>query len=182
MKTLAGWNTKVLAGTLLFLAGTACAGEPAQKSETHSFKVRGNISYRCYSGSGAQKNTDSRTKAPCDSQTRKQTLVDEVIQIEIKAEPNPDDSKDLYGEWKKDIDFEGRKFSAFLSLAKSVDTPSKTPYRLMVDANDDEPGHRRTTTSADARQVKDFNILTLRYASKEQPEEIEYDLLIEAVQ
>jgi hypothetical protein len=30
--------------------------------------------------------------------------------------------------------------------------------------------------------VKDFNILTLRYASKEQPEEIEYDLLIEAVQ
>jgi len=166
----------------MILAGAVCADDAQPKGETHAFKVRGIVSYRCYGGYGPVKGVDSRTKVVCDNETKKKTLVDEVVKVLIKSEPNPDDSKDLYGSWNKDFQFEGRKFTAFLALSKEIDKPSKTPYRLAVDAYDDEPSPRRTSTSADAAQVKELNALTVQYSSMGQPVEIEYTLSVTPVQ
>jgi hypothetical protein len=182
MESLTDWKRTIFFLVVILLTGAVSAGEIPQKSETYSFKVRGDVSYRCYGGYGAQKDVDSRTKVACDNSTKKETLVNEVVTVQIKAEPNPDDSKDMDGDWVKDVQFEGRKFTAFLSLFKAVDVPSKNPYQLTVDAHDDEPSHRTTSTFAVARQVKDLNALTVRYSSKEQPEEIEFTLQIEPVQ
>lgn len=176
---------KCIAGFLFISSALATesvsAGDLTPKSETYSFKVSGKVSYRCYGGYGPKKGVDSRTKVPCDNETKKETLFNQIVVVQIKTEPNPDDSKDLYGSWDKSVEFEGRKFTAFLSLSKTVDVESKTPYRLSVDARDDEPMHRQTTTFSEATRVKDLNALTVNYNSSDQPEEIEYAFSVEAV-
>jgi hypothetical protein len=181
VKCSAGWTIRILAATTMMLTGAVHA-DAQPKGETYAFKVLGTVSYRCYGGYGPVKAVDSRTKVVCDNETKKQTLVSEAVKVTIKAEPNPDDSNDMYGDWSKDFQFAGRKFTALLSLSKAVDAPSRTPYRLTVDAYDDEPSHRRTSTSADAAQVKELNALSVRYSSMGQPEEIEYNLSVTPVQ
>src|SRR5207302_6208419 len=115
VKCSAAWTIRILAATTMILAGAVCADDAQPNGETHAFKVRGIVSYRCYGGYGPVKGVDSRTKVVCDNETKKKSLVDEVVKVSIKSEPNPDDSKDLYGSWNKDFQFEGRKFTAFLA-------------------------------------------------------------------
>lgn len=165
----------------VFEMRTAWAGDVSQGKETYFFKVRGTVTYRCYGGYGTQKVFDSRTKAPCDNKTKSKVLFDERVKIEIKVEPNPADSKDLGGDLQKSVQFEGRKFTAAVSLFKLVDVQSTTPYRLRVVAIDDEPGRRQTAIYTDVDQVKNLNALTVQYSSTGQPEEINYQLLIEPV-
>ena len=160
---------------------TVAAGDGSQGKEIYFFKVRGTVTYRCYGGYGTQKFFDSRTKAPCDNKTKSKILFDERVKIEIKVEPNPANSKDLGGDLQRNVQFEGRKFTAAVSLFKLVDVQSLTPYRLRVVAIDDEPGRRQTAIYADVDQVKNLNALTVQYSSAGQPEEIEYQLLIEPV-
>jgi hypothetical protein len=163
------------------VAPSLFAGSPSPASETYTFKIHGDVTYRCYGGYDSVKAVDSRTKVPCDNKTKKKALFDERVVVVIKVEPNPEDSKDLAGDTGKTVQFEGRKFTGGFSLFKQVDSPSPAPYRLRLVACDDEPTSRQTAVYADAKQVKDFNKLTINYISIGQPEEIQYIFSVEPV-
>jgi hypothetical protein len=181
MRQCGGFEIQVLCLAIVALFKPIVAGELPPGGETHAFKIHGYVTYRCYAGYGPVKQVDSRTQVPCDNQTRKKVLIDERIVVRIREEPNPEDSRDLSGGMQRDVRWEGRTFTASLTLFKSVDAPAATPYRLCITACDDEPVHRHTAVIADARQVGDFNRLTVTCTSVGQPEEIEFNVSVEPV-
>jgi hypothetical protein len=150
--------------------------------ETHSFKVHAEVQYRCYGGTGAQKASDTRTHVVCDDQTERKVLVDEVIRIQIRNEPNPDDAKDLEGSWGRTFEYKGRKLQIAVDLFKTVPAKGPRPYELRLVADDDEPGTRMSSTLAQAEKTSAFNKLTIDYSSRGQPEEITYRVSIEPAQ
>lgn len=141
-------------------------------AETYIFHVRSNISYRCYEGDGQVKAVDSRTHAVCDNKTINKTLIDENVSIKITDEPTPDDSKNLAGDWIREVNFKGRKFTVALTLFKTVPADGGYPYRLRAVAEDDEPTTRHNAVFIDSDAVARFSPLYLDYVSSGQPEEI----------
>ncbi len=144
------------------------------KSEIHSFHIVGKAQYRCFAGIDGKKLIDDRSGKPCDNKTDEATLIDKVISIEIKEEPNPEGSKDLVGQWSDNFKFKDRKFEIGLVLFKTLNPSS---FRLRITANDNEPTHRKTTIFTDLKDIKNLNPLFIDYSSSGKKEEV--NLLVE---
>jgi len=140
-------------------------------AEKHQFHMLGQVKYRCYAGYSGKKVFDSRTKKVCDNKTYENTVVDKVVAIDIKDEPDPEDSKELAGDWQGNFDFKGRKFIIATSLFKDATT---SKYRVRLVAEDDEPTPRKTAVFTEVKNLKDMNPLTIEYSSAGTKEEISF--------
>lgn len=157
---------------LLFLL--VASGLPALGSlpETHFFKVRANLNYRCYRGYDNKKIfKDSHTGRVCDNQEYRKTLIEKVVPIKIQVQATPDNDPTLAGRWSEKVEFKGRTFEATLSLFKR-DKKSGPQYRAQLTAQDDNPSSRQTVTLIDFFSPKQMNPVTLRVQSMGSPEEI----------
>jgi hypothetical protein len=156
--------------SLIFIFGCdyAMATTPAEK---HSFHVVGSVSYRCYTGYKGVTLTDDMTKNPCDNKTYKSTVIDKVISITIKDEPDPENSKDLEGSWIENFEYQGRKFEIAISLFKMSPT---NIYRVRLVAVDNEPTPRQTAIYSEMKNVKKMNPLAVDYSSIGKKEEINF--------
>ena len=160
----------ILAAVFLIWVSQAFAAAPER--EVHRLRVSGTVSYRCYGGYDAkQRPTDERTGAPCDNQTTKATLIDEVKSIELKDEPDPENVHSLEGSWLQTFDFKGRKFTIALSLFKDF---GPEHYRLRVVARDDEPQARATAVFVETRRLAELNPVTVEFSSAGKKEEISF--------
>ena len=168
-----------LAAVALLAASASHAQHPVAAPETHAFRLKAEVHYRCYGGY-PPKLKDSRTQVLCDNKTYSQVLFDERIQLRIQQEPSPDQSPTLAGDISRTREFRGRLFSVTMSLFKVMDPGQPVVYRLYAEADDDEPAkHRATSLGLVATAVKQFNPLQISYESRGQPEEIQYRVTIE---
>lgn len=157
----------------LFFAQTAFCGQATNavsSSEIHKLHVIGRVKYRCYAGYSGKKSFDEITKKPCDNKTYEKTVVDKIVAIEIKDEPDPENSKDLAGSWDESFSFKDRKFEIAISLFK----PEVSSYRLRLVANDNQPVSRNTAVYADVKNITDINPLIIDYNSVGKKEEIQF--------
>lgn len=138
-------------------------------AETHHLRVTAWVSYRCFGGIDGKRRTDERTKAACDNQTTKATLMDEVKAIDLKDEPDPEDSPSLAGSWLQTFKFKGRTFTVAVSLFKDF---LPTRYRLRIVAQDDEPQPRSTAVFVETPTMPELNPVSVDYGSVGKKEEI----------
>jgi len=151
---------------VLLLSGTSWAVTPP---ETHSFHVLGRATYRCYAGYSGKKAVDELTKQPCDNKTYESVVVDKVVSIEIKDEPDPDSSPQLEGSWLEKFAFKGRQFVIAISLFKE---PALPQYRVRVVADDNQPGPRSTAVFTEMKTLTEMNPLSVEINSVGKKEEI----------
>jgi hypothetical protein len=145
--------------------------------ETHKLRIHGTVSYRCYAGYDGKAVADERSGEKCDNKTSRKIIIDKVVSIAIRDEPDPENSTDLEGSWSEEVQFKGRKFTAAVSLFKSK---GKLPYTLSITAHDDEPAARRSTMRTHLRTMAEMNPVDVEYASRGKKEETEFDLKVEA--
>lgn len=139
--------------------------------ETHAFKVTGNVRYRCYAGNDGKKVFDSMTKAPCDSKDYKSTVIDKIVTVTIKDEPDPEDSKELEGSWGETFEFKGRKFTVAISLFKM---PPPAKYRLRLVATDNEPNSRSVAVFTEVKDIDKMNQVSIDHSSAGTKEAISF--------
>jgi hypothetical protein len=164
--------------SLLLLGLAAAAGVASgAPGETQKLHVHGAVSYRCYAGYSGKSVTDERSGERCDNQTTNKVLIDRVVTINLRDEPDPDNSPDLEGSWSEVANFKGRKFTAAVSLFKSS---GALPYTLTVIAHDDEPSARQSTVRTLFRAPAEMNPVSVEYGSRGKKEEIQFDLKVEA--
>jgi hypothetical protein len=168
----------MFAKSLLLLGLAAAAGAaPGAPAEMHKLHVHGAVSYRCYAGYSGKVVSDARSGERCDNQSTTKVLIDRVVTINLKDEPDPDNSPDLEGSWSEVVSFKGRKFTAAVSLFKSA---GALPYTLTVIGHDDEPSPRQSTVRTQMRTPADMNPVLVEYGSRGKKEEIQFDLKVEA--
>jgi hypothetical protein len=154
-----------LLSTLILVSSTWAATPP----ETHSFHVVGRAKYRCYAGYSGKKAFDEMTKAPCDNKDYQSTLIDKVIAVDIKDEPDPDSSPELAGFWGDKFEFKGRQFEIGMTLFKD---PTAPLYRVRLVADDNQPTARKSATFTEMKTLKEMNPLAIDYSSAGKKEEI----------
>lgn len=159
---------KWIALVLVFSVNQAWA---VTASETHQFHILGKVKYRCYAGYDGKKQTDELTKKPCDNKTYEGTVIDKVVTIVIKDDPDPEDSKELAGDWNGKFDFKGRQFEIAITLFK---TPDPAMYRLRLVADDNEPTSRQTAVFSEMKNMKEMNPLSIEDSSVGKKEEINF--------
>lgn len=148
-----------------------CSAWAITPSESHQFYILGKVKYRCYAGYNGKKVSDNLTKRPCDNKVYESVLIDKVVSIDIKDEPDPENSKEMAGSWGEKFDFKGRKFEIVLSLFKE---PSPSLYRLRLVAEDNEAISRKTAVFSEMKSPKEMNPLSIDYRSAGRKEEISF--------
>jgi hypothetical protein len=142
--------------------------------ETHVFKVKSVVNYRCYGGYDPKKVVkDTTTGFTCDNKDYRKTLFEKDVSIKIKFEPNPDNEQFLAGHWTDQTEFMGRKFSVTILLLK--ENLSGTPtYRARFVVDDSDPTARLTTVSLKGASPGQLSPIALEHISKGTPQEITY--------
>lgn len=158
----------VFLSSLIFFVAVALAATPAEK---HQFHILGRVKYRCYAGYSGKKVVDARTKKGCDNKSYDSVVVDRVIAIDIKDDADPEDSKDLAGDWTGKFEFKGREFVIVMTLFKDAAT---SHYRVRLVAEDDEPTSRKTAIFSEIKNFKEMNPLSIEYTSAGTKEEISF--------
>lgn len=165
---------KVRFGLLLLLTTLPPVSSWAQTpSERHQFHVSGRVQYRCYAGYGSEaKNVvDDTTQLPCDNQSYTETLIDKVISVDIRDEPDPLHSTELAGSWSEIFEFKGRKFEIAVTLFKEL---SPSHYRIRLMAADSEPTSRKTAVFTEMKTLREMNPLSVHYSSSGKKEEVDF--------
>jgi len=180
----AGWTIRILAATTMILAGAVCADDAQPKGETPCVQgALGSFSYRCYGG--LRPGEGAWTAVPrsyATNETKKKNLGGRSGEgIDQERAQSGRLKRTSTGVGTRISSSRGRKFTAFLSLIKRnrqafednlIGWPwTRTTTNLRL---------ARTSTSADAAQVKELNALTVQYSSMGQPVEIEYTLSVTA--
>ncbi len=158
---------------LLFFSFLAFFSQAATPSEKIQFHVLGRVKYRCYAGYSGQKVYDSKTKQACDNKSYESVVIDKVVTIDIKDEADPEESKDLAGDWDGKFEFKGRNYIIVMSLFKISSTGH---YRLRLSAEDDEPTPRKTGIFSEFKNIKEMNPLSMAYSSSGTKEEMSFSV------
>ena len=169
---------KIFFVSIVITGGGAIAVKNALP-ETHEFRIKGIVNYRCYGGYDKTKIVkDSQTGMICDNKTYFKTLVDKIVPIRIQFSPNPDDEQTLSGGWEEKNEFMGRSYVIAVSLFKN-DPLGKPNYRIRFVAFDRSPHHRTAATFTEFSKIKQMDPLTVTWDSQGTPEEIRFSASIE---
>lgn len=149
-------NTHLLL-LILIVVPTFAIASPTP-SEIHEFRVRGDVSHRCYAGFSGR----PAVSAKCDNKNHKKTVFEKVLAIKIVDEPDPDDSNELAGSVSEEFEFKGQKFVFAVSLFKST---GAEPYRVRMVADRNGLKSESHAVFASLKSPRDLNKLALEYFS-----------------
>lgn len=143
-------------------------------SEIHEFRVRGDVSYRCYAGFSGK----PPVSAKCDNKDHKKTVLEKVLAIKIIDEPDPEDSKELVGAVSEEFEFKGQKFVIAVSLFKGTGVE---PYRVRMVADRAGLKPESHVVFATLKSPRDLNKLSLEYFSNGDKETVHLWATIEPI-